>query len=109
MATGIVTTEPVSEVVVMTWAALANGETGDAGEAPQNPDKSVQVSGTFTSLDIQGSNDGTNWAILHDSTGSVLTFTAAGIKPILENTLYVRPANIVAGGAVKVVIVGKGT
>lgn len=109
MATGVVTGQPASEVISLTWAALANGETGDSAQAPQHPDKSIQVSGAVTSLTIQGSNDGTNWATLHDTLGADLTFTAAGIKAVLENTLYIRPGPLTSGGAVKVVVVGKGT
>lgn len=109
MTTGVVTTTPADEVIALTWAALANGETGDAAQAAQYPDKSVQVipSGGFTSMDIQGSNDGTTWALLHDSSGAALSFTAAGIKFVLENTLHIRPANLVSAAAVKIVVIGR--
>ena len=58
-----------------------------------NHDKTVKVFGTFgDTLTIQGSNDGTNWATLSDSTGVPLEFTAAGIKLIAECPRYIRPS-----------------
>lgn len=104
-----VTTAPDDEVVSLTWTAMANGDIGGAGQSPRYADKSVQVVGPVTNLPIEGSNDGTNWAALHDNLGAALIFTAAGIKVVLENTIHIRPGALTSGGAVTVIIVGKGT
>lgn len=79
---------------VITWAGLANADSGSAGDLVGSPDKTVQVTGTFGaggSVTLQGSNDGTNWETLSDPLGTALTFTAAGLKAVLENPLYIRP------------------
>lgn len=83
------------------WGALVNGDIGNA----INPDfdiwsdRSVQVSGTFGasgSVQIEGSNDNANWSILSSPDGTALTFTAAGLKQVLQNVLYLRP-HVTAG------------
>ena len=54
----------------------------------------VQVTGTFGaggSISVQGSNDGTNYAILKNAQGTAATFTAAGIQQIVELPRYMRP------------------
>jgi hypothetical protein len=88
-------------VHVTTWAVVpfASPSTGTPQSAAQFNDKCVQVSGTFGaagSATIEGSNDNTNWFPLHDPAGAALTITAAGLKEILENPLYIRP-NVTAG------------
>lgn len=87
-------------VVLVEWTALSGTENGQAAELTRYPDKSVQTVGTFTSITIQGSMDGTNWATLHDVSGADLVFTSAGLRQILENPRYIRPSgNTVTGGA----------
>ena len=77
----------------ITWAAVTGSDVGDAYEYSKFADKTVQVLGTFgDTLTIQGSNDGTNWATLSDSSGVELTFTAADIKLIAESPRYIRPS-----------------
>lgn len=76
-------------------------------------DRTVQVTGTpgvGGTLVIEGSNDNVNWETLTDPLGNPLSFTAAGIKTILENPLYTRP-NVTAGDGstdFDVVIAGRG-
>lgn len=87
------------QYAVASWAAMANGDSGDAFALADFADKSVQVAGTFGTggtVVLQGSNDNTNWATLTDPQGSNLSFTAAGLKAVGPATLYVRPA--VTGG-----------
>lgn len=84
---------------VITWASLANGDTGSALEMPGSPDRSVQVTGTFGSggnLRIQGSNDGSNWNTLTDPQGNDINLTASKIEKIMEVVRYMRP-NVTAG------------
>jgi hypothetical protein len=75
------------------WVA-ANGDSGSPYEMRQQADRSVQIAGTFGaggSVNVEGSNDGTNYQILRDPQGVALTFTAAGLKQVLEITNYIRP------------------
>lgn len=77
----------------------------DASPAPfeviEWADRSIQVSGTFNAgtLTIEGSNDGTNWAVLTDPQGNNLAITAAKIEQVSEITRYVRP-RVTAGTGV---------
>lgn len=66
---------------------------------PGARDRSIQVFGTFggATVAVVGSNDGVNWAPLHDEAGVVLTFTAAGAHAIVENFLYISCGLSVAG------------
>ena len=97
------------------WTGFAtSGDVGAAAALAGKPDKSVQVLGTFTgspTIVIEGSNDGgTTYATLNDATGTALSFTAAGLKSILEHTELIRPrASAGTGGAsVSVYIVAHG-
>lgn len=83
-------------VRIGTWTGLTQttSDDGEPMELPGWPDRSVQVFGTFGtggSVRIQGSNDGTNWAVLTDPQGNDLNITAAKIEAITELTRYVRP------------------
>lgn len=82
------------QVTVFTWTGLLNGDDGSPVDWAVWPDRSVQFIGTFGaggSISLQGSNDGTNWVILNDLQGSVITKTSAGLEGIAEITRYVRP------------------
>ena len=61
---------------------------------PYLPDKTLQIvdmSGASFTLSIEGANDHTNWVILHDPQGNVLTFTSVNkIEQIQENSLYIE-------------------
>lgn len=83
---------------VVVWAGMAANDVGQPTSNCQYTDKSVQVSGTFggAALLLEGSNNGTDWAVLTDPQGNPLTFTAAKIEMVTEATLYVRPR--VSGG-----------
>jgi hypothetical protein len=88
-------------VLICTYGVMANNDTGTPIEVPGFADRSVQVIGTHSaasSLNIQGSNDGTNWATLTDPQGNDLEIVAADkqIEQILELTRYIRPT--VTGG-----------
>jgi len=83
-----------TKTVVSRWANMANGDDGESIGFSQYTDKSVQVTGTFGaggSVRIEGSNDGSNWAVLTDPQGNDLNITAAKIEMVTEATLYVRP------------------
>jgi hypothetical protein len=78
------------------WGPLANGDSGDGVTLAVWQDRTVQVVGTFGaagSVTLQGSNDGgTTWATLTDPQGAALTFTATGLRQILELPHMIRPA-----------------
>lgn len=111
MATTVKTEYPQRGIAVTTWAGVANGEQGLACSCTRWSDKTVQISGTFGaggSVSIEGSNDGTNWAVTHDAQGNANTYTGDVIEFIAENPLLIRP-NVTAGDGtttLKVVIVG---
>lgn len=82
---------PVTSVV---WTGLLNGDDGSPIDWVGYSDRSVQFTGTFGtggSIQMEGSNDGTNWGILNDLQGSQIVKTATGIEGIAEVPRYVRP------------------
>lgn len=81
------------------WETIGNADVGQAHEMAAWPDRTVQLFGTWAGATIvmEGSNDGTNWATLRDPAGNNLSFTANGLKAILENPRYIRPSS--SGGA----------
>lgn len=92
------------------WTDLAAGQNGDG--ASLTGKKSVQVKGTFgdSTVKLEGSNDGVNWVTLHDQAvpANELSFTANGLKGILESTAYVRPTvNGTTGTAIEVIILAE--
>lgn len=99
MALTVTTSYPESGLALATWTGLANGNTGDSISCARWSDKTVQVGGTFGaggSVTMQGSNDGTNWATLHNAQGNAITATTATMELIAENPRYIRP-NVTAG------------
>ena len=93
---------------------LAAGDTGQKGTGAFGgySDKTVQVTGTFGSVTIRGSNkanpnDATSgdWFTLSDPQGNDLTFTAAGGSLIAENPLWISPITT-GGSGYEVIIVG---
>lgn len=90
-----------NHLILGQWAALAAGETGDALTfAAGFPDRSFQVAGSFfgATVTLEGTNDGTNWVTLTDPLGNAISFTAAGIKQVLEATWRVR-AKVTGGNS----------
>ena len=99
MATVNYTNTDIAGNYAYVWSNLANGDDGQPARYSGSGDRTVQVLGIFGSggsVTIEGTLDGTNWATLHDTGGSDLTFTSAGIEAVLENCLSVR-ANVTAG------------
>lgn len=81
------------------WETMLDGDTGLAVEMGASADKTMQITGTFGaggSVNIEGSNDGTNWEILEDADGGALTFTSADLQLIRDNPQFIR-ANCTAG------------
>jgi hypothetical protein len=80
--------------MVATWSALTTNDNGDPVTSAAWTDRSVQVDGTFATATVvlQGSNDGTNWFTLTDPLGNNISFTAAGLKQVLQAAVYMRPS-----------------
>jgi len=81
--------------VVWTGLLQSSSDVGSGVEMSSHADRSFHVTGTFGSgdtVDIEGSNDGTNWALLKDPFGSDLQLTeAAPLAALTEFVQYVRP------------------
>lgn len=98
MTTTAITEYPQKGVVQCTWADLDAGETGVAVDVSRWQERTIQIAaavGTST-VTIQGSNDGTNWATLNskamDADSAIpLSGLGAGIYSILENPRFIRP------------------
>lgn len=108
-----VTTFIQKGVVQISWEGFAaSADVGTAQSIAGFPDKSVQITGTFTgspTIVIEGSNDGTNFSTLVDPQGNALSFTAAALEQVLEVVRFIRPRLTAGtGGAdIDVTLVGK--
>jgi len=96
-------------VDIYQWTGLtkATDDVGDAQEVPGYADRSVQVTGTFGaggSVRIEGSLDGTNYAVLTDPQGNALDITAAKIEAISENVRMIRPRVTAGDGTTTLVV-----
>jgi len=94
---------------VMTWTPMtfSGTDVGISIEMPGSSDRSVQVTGTFGtggSVRIEGSNDGTNYAVLTDPQGNALDITTAKIESIMELTRYIRPRVTAGDGTTSLTI-----
>jgi hypothetical protein len=86
--------------ITLQWGPMANG---DVGTTPMDvsvySDVSFQATGTFGvggSVAVEGSNDGTNFAALHNAQGTTIAITSAGISAVLEAVAKSRP-HVTAG------------
>jgi hypothetical protein len=97
--------EKQQEVRTIRWVGLVGGDTGASIDVSHYPDKTIQVIGsTFDgAVTILGSNDGTNYEILTNQLDLPLSFTAKGIKLVLENTKWIKPA-VAAGTSLNTII-----
>lgn len=110
MATVKATFQPKDDgsMVTATWLLTATDDGAPISMA-EWADKSVQVgiagdnfaAGTVL---IEGSNDGATWTNLRAPDSTALSFTAAGLKQVLEMTTYIRPRVSVTVTNVAVVI-----
>lgn len=85
----------------VTWADMANGDVGEAVgiDKAEWSDRLMQVTGTFGSggsVSGEGTLDGANFATLTQPANTALTFTAAGIKAVVEAAASFRP-HVTAG------------
>lgn len=85
---------------IYTWTPLTTTNAdGQPAQYQGVGDRVIQVIGTFGAggtIVLQGSTDGVNWFGLHDPSNTLISFTAAGLKAVLENCPYIR-AFVTAG------------
>lgn len=96
-------------VIQIKWETITTtNDVGNWVQIPDYPDKTVQFAGNFGTggtIDIEGSNDGTNAAVLTDTRGNSISKTAAYIGMIAENTRYIRPKLSAGTGSVDLDII----
>lgn len=100
-----ITPTQTNKACVAAWPLMANTDVGAALDQSQYTDKGIQVFGTFGTngnLQLQGSNDGVNWAPLSDPQGNVLNITAPAIRFVAEATRYIRPAVTAGDGTTSI-------
>jgi hypothetical protein len=97
-----------TRVTVVSWTGGATGDTGTAYSDPGGGDRSVQIEGTFggSTVNIHGSNNGTEYHLLTDPQGNDLAKTAADLEQITEQVRHIRPnCTGGAGSAIAVTLV----
>ncbi len=104
MAT-VTNTTTHGEAIVHSWTPLTESDTATAVGLIGSGDRTVQVTGTFNggTVIVEGTLDGTNWFQLKDPSSTSISFTAAGLKAILEGVTKVRP-RVSAGTGVSVTV-----
>jgi len=95
--------ETIDNVVSFSWS-LGAGDTGKPERLANYPDKTVQITATFGSATLRGSNKAApddavagDWFNLTDPQGNAITLTAAGGALIAQNPLWISP--ITTGGS----------
>lgn len=84
---------------LVTWDAMATGDSGAPFGLNAAADITFQVTGTFSgsTVTFQGSNDGTNWhALTQRGSTTNMAFTAAANHICQEMPAFIRP-NITGG------------
>lgn len=82
-------------VTVFTWTGITESDTGEEilvnGQGPCL--LAMQVLGTFggATVQLQGSNNGTDWVTVADVQGDTSGFSAAGGKEFSPSFVYLRP------------------
>ncbi|MGL5735553.1 MAG: hypothetical protein ACRCYS_11865 [Beijerinckiaceae bacterium] len=85
---------PFEDKATYAWANLLNGDDGQACGGIGSGDRTAQVTGIFGAggtVIVEGSIDGVNWFQLRDPAGVAISFTAGGIRAVLECPPLIRP------------------
>lgn len=100
-----ISTTPTNQLnpfaLTIEWAGLLAGDTGDFRLLGHYNDKCLHVWGVWGGaiVTIEGSNEDltpSNQVGLNDPTQTAISFSANGLKQVLENPLFIRPK--VTGG-----------
>jgi len=89
------------------WTGLLNGDDGSPFEGFDWADASVQITGTFGvggSINMTGSNDGTNYVVLTDPQGNAITKTSAAVEQVSEGVKSFRPAVTAGDGSTSLTV-----
>lgn len=85
------------ENIIYRVSGLLNGDDSLSIQDSETGDRTVQVTGTFGlagTIILEGSLDPaqtpTDWFQLKDSSSTLISFTAAGIRSVLENVPHMR-------------------
>ena len=90
------------KTVVVEWTGLLNGDTGAPVAVGRYPDKTIQVTGTFSvggDVDMEGTNQDLGsevWGQLHDPQGALISIGDNIPLVISESPQLIRPN--IAGG-----------
>lgn len=83
--------------IIYSVTGLLNGDDSLSIQDSASGDRTVQVTGTFGvggTIIVEGSCDAgntpTNWFQLKDPSSTAISFTAAGLKAVLENVPHLR-------------------
>jgi hypothetical protein len=86
---------------MFTWTPLTTANSdGQPAQYTGSAERTIQVSGTFGAggtVIWEGTLDGTNWFQVKDPSSTLISFSAGGLKAILEDPIFVRP-RISSGG-----------
>lgn len=89
------------------WTGLLNGDDGSVFEGYDWADAAVQITGTFGvggSINITGSNDGTNYVVLTDPQGNAITKTSAAIEQVSEGVKSFKPVVTAGDGTTSLTV-----
>jgi hypothetical protein len=107
-ALSVLDAESDNSTKICTWVITGTND-GAAFPFAQWSDKSVQVGAAGDNFNagtviIEGSNDGVTWSNLRGPDSVLLSFTAAGLKQVLETVVYIRPRATVSVTSVTIVL-----
>lgn len=83
------------EFLLVSWENLQNGDDGEPFILSQYADRSVHVMGTFGvggTVELQGSNNTTDYIQLTDNLGNGLSFTTPTLRQVMEIVGSVKPS-----------------
>ena len=92
---------------IVTWGPMQLSDTGQPIDLVGFADRSIQVEGTFGAggtVELQGSNDLTNFRVLHDPYSNPLDYTFARIDHLTEIPVLMRPAVLSGDGTTAIVV-----
>jgi hypothetical protein len=90
----------------VTWGPFTETDTLVPVSRPEFCERTIQAIGTFGSanLGLNGSNDGTNFALISNRQGTTMSFTAPGINTTQDRPVWVVP-KVVSGTGASITVV----